>query len=115
MAVVGLLDMLKMSLEYDDTFFDEETKEKKDAEFNVYIESAKEYIQTFGINLDLDRFGDCQLVVMYADWLYTKRKGLQKLTGVSDSMGSHYPGAMPRALKRNLNNRLFSQKASEED
>lgn len=64
------------------------------------IRAAIAAIQTEGITLDPEREDDMQLVIMYSAWLWRRR----------DSMDG-----MPRMLRWALNNRLFSQKASEED
>ena len=64
------------------------------------IIAAQEAIATQGITLDLSRIDDCNLVVMYASYLYRKR---------ADDDPS-----MPRMLRYELNNRLFAQKTAEE-
>lgn len=64
------------------------------------IEAAKEYIATEGIALT-DSVGDCQLVVMYAAYLYRRRRE-ENVT-------------MPRMLRWAMNNRLFEQKAGSTD
>lgn len=87
-----ILEMLKMDLGMMTTAYDQRLL--------MIIESSKQAIETEGIVLDPDRFDDGQLVVMYSAWLWRRR----------DSMD-----AMPRMLRWALNNRLFSQKASETD
>lgn len=62
------------------------------------IGAAKEYIATEGIALT-DSVGDGQLVVMYAAYLYRRRR--------EENV------AMPRMLRWAMNNRLFEQKAGE--
>lgn len=62
------------------------------------IGAAKEYITTEGITLT-DSAGDGQLVVMYAAYLYRRRR--------EENV------AMPRMLRWAMNNRLFEQKAGE--
>lgn len=114
MLDIDLIELLKMSLEIDETFMDEEAKRKKDAELNQYINSAQEFLKIEGVRLDLDDYAHVQLIVLYAEWLYEKRKGLQSMVGQSKTIGSQYPGPMPRALKRNINNILFQQKAEED-
>lgn len=64
------------------------------------IGAAKDYITTEGITLT-NNVGDAQLVVMYAAYLYRRRRE----ENVS----------MPRMLRWAMNNRLFSQKVSETD
>lgn len=100
-----LLTMLESNLELILDYMDEESKAKKEAELTLYLESAKEFIEREGINID-DTQGDAQLIVMYANWLYDRRNASQ--SGYRDSTG-----AMPRMLRWNLNNRLFSQKVNE--
>lgn len=94
-----LLVMLKNELELITDFLDEEALESKNNQLQVYIDSGISFIEREGITLDLDDISDCQLVIMYASWLYDKRKD-----GVA---------IMPRMLRYNLNNRLFSQKVNE--
>lgn len=65
------------------------------------IEAAKEAIRTEGITLNADSIRDCNLVVMYASYLYRKR--------AEDNP------SMPRMLRYELNNRLFAQKAAAEE
>lgn len=60
------------------------------------IQAAEEYIQTEGITLD-ETPGDLQLVVMYAAYLYRRRR--EENT------------AMPRMLRYALNNRVLKQHA----
>lgn len=92
-----LLVMLKSNIGLYTDYMDQEAKEQKIAELTQYIQSSAIYIEREGITLDLDDIGDCNLVVMYSNWLYDRRKD-----GVS---------IMPRMLRWNLNNRLFSEKA----
>lgn len=87
-----ILEMLKMDLGMVTTAYDQRLL--------MMIESSKKAIATEGITLDPERLDDGQLVVMYSAWLWRRR----------DSMD-----AMPRMLRWALNNRLFSQKASETD
>lgn len=101
-----LLSMLEMNLELITDYMDSESLERKEAELNQYINSAQKFIETEGITLDLDDAGDCQLVIMYASWLYEKRKAVS--TGLNSGVVS-----MPRMLRWNLNNRLFHQKVGE--
>ena len=65
------------------------------------LNAAHSFIEREGISLDDTSAEDTQLVVMYAAYLYRKRRE----TNV----------AMPRMLRWALNNRLFSQKAQECD
>lgn len=88
--------MLQTNLEIITDYMDAEAKASKETELTQYLQAAQSYITTEGIALDLSNVGDCQLVVMYAAWLYDKRKASE--------------AAMPRMLRWNLNNRLFRQK-----
>ena len=91
-----LLAMLKNNLEILTTFMDESSVERIDAELLQYIQTSATFINREGITLDLEDISDNMLVVMYSAWLYEKRKD---------------PTAqMPRMLRYNLNNRLFSEK-----
>ena len=72
-----------------------------DAYLARLIIAAQEAIATQGITLDLEQVSDCNLVVMYASYLYRKR--------ADDNP------AMPRMLRYELNNRLFSQKVAPEE
>ena len=65
------------------------------------LTAAQGVIATQGITLDLEKIDDCNLVVMYASYLYRKR--------ADDNP------AMPRMLRYELNNRLFSQKVAAEE
>lgn len=96
-----LLVMLKTNLEIITDYMDDEAKAAKDTELTQYIDAAKRYIEREGAKLNLDDIGDCQLIVMYAAWLYDKRK-------VNVSYGNEVK--MPRMLRYNLNNRVFEEK-----
>lgn len=101
-----LLTMLKQSLEIITDYMDAEAKEQKNTELKWYIDSAQEYILREGIHLE-DTIGDAMLQVMYAMWLYDKRK----TTG--SKYTSYYIQNMPRMLRWNLNNRLLQEKAND--
>jgi len=81
-----MLQMVKIDLGINTTIYDSRLLQ--------YIEAAKEAITIEGITLG-DTVSDGNLVVMYAAWLWDKRK-----TGEG----------MPRSLRWMLNNRLFSEK-----
>lgn len=98
-----LLTMLKQSLEIITDFMDADARASKDQELKWYIDSAQEYILREGIHLQ-DTVGDAMLQVMYAMWLYDKRK----TTG--SKYTSYYIQNMPRMLRYNLNNRLLQEK-----
>lgn len=82
-----MLEMLKVDLGISTTAYDERLIQ--------YIETAKTAIAEEGITLDLEVIRDCTLVIMFAGWLWSKRD-----TGA----------AMPRMLRYELNNRLFTEK-----
>ena len=101
-----LLTMLKQSLEIITDYMDTESRQAKDTELKWYIDTAQEFIRREGINLD-DTIGDANLQVMYAMWLYDKRK----TTG--SKYTSYYIQNMPRMLRWNLNNRLLQEKVND--
>jgi hypothetical protein len=94
-----LLTMLKYNLEIITDYMDAEAKQQKDTQLGYYIDSAVSFIEREGITLNYENIGDLMLITMYAQYLYDKR-----MDGVS---------VMPRALRYNLNNRLFQEKANE--
>jgi len=95
----NLVTMLQYNEEILFDFMDAESGAMLKTQLAQYIQSAASFIEREGITLDLDQIDDSMLVVMYASWLYDKRKD-----GVS---------VMPRMLRYNLNNRLFAQKVDE--
>lgn len=94
-----LVTMLQYNEEILFDFMDEEAVAMLKTQLSQYIQTAASFIEREGITLDLEQIDDSMLVVMYASWLYDKRKD-----GVS---------IMPRMLRYNLNNRLFAQKVDE--
>ena len=94
-----LLTMLKNDLEIVTDFMDNEAKAAKDAELSGYLSSAREFITREGIDLT-ESFGDSMLLVMYASWLYSRRRAETSYA------------VMPRMLRWNLNNRLYEQNTS---
>ena len=92
-----LLQMLEYNLELIFDYMDQEAKDQKETQLGYYIDAAIEFIEREGIVIDYAKTGDNMLITMYASYLYEKRND-----GVS---------VMPRALRINLNNRLFQQKA----
>lgn len=66
-----------------------------DGRLEQYIEAAKKSIAEEGITLDLEDIQDCQIVVMYAAWMWRKRDSGE---------------GMPRMLRYALNNRVFKEK-----
>lgn len=105
MTQATLLTMLQANLEIITDYMDAEAKAAKEAELLTYIQAAEAFIQREGIDLNIsqdgaiEEIGDALLVVMYAGWLYDRRKDPTAV--------------MPRMIRWNLNNRLMSQKASE--
>lgn len=94
-----LLSMLKYNVEIITDYMDAEAKAQKETQLGYYIDSAITFIEREGITLNYDDVGDLMLVTMYASYLYEKRND-----GVS---------VMPRALRYNLNNRLFQEKVND--
>ena len=94
-----LLTMLKYNLELSMDYMDEEARSQKETQLGHYIDSAISFIVREGITLKYDDIGDLMLITMYSAFLYEKRND-----GVS---------VMPRALRYNLNNRLFQEKAKD--
>lgn len=82
-----MLEMLKVDLGISTTAYDERLAQ--------YLASAKDAIKIEGITLDESIISDMNLVVMYAAWLWRKRDTTD---------------GMPRMLRWQLNNRLFSEK-----
>lgn len=95
-----LLTMLKYNLEIITDYMDIEAKAQKETQLGYYIDSAIAFIEREGITLDYTNVGDLMLITMYGSYLYDKRND-----GVS---------VMPRALRYNLNNRVFQQKVNED-
>lgn len=69
-----------------------------DARLSQYIEAAEKEIEREGITLSDDDLDDCNLVIMFASWMWRKRDSGE---------------GMPRMLRYALNNRLFSEKMKE--
>ena len=83
-----MLNSLKVDLGITTTAYDDRLIE--------YLNSATKYIETEGISLQ-DTIDDNNLVIMYASWLWQKRK---------ENIG------MPKMLRWALNNRLFAEKTN---
>ena len=103
----ALLVMLKRNLEIITDYMDEAARQAKDTELTQYIQAAETYIDREGITLHLEDIGDCMLIVMYAAWLYEKRRAVSAGYGQA-------PAPMPRMLRWNLNNRLFAEKLNDD-
>jgi hypothetical protein len=82
-----MLNSLKVDLGITSNVYDERLIE--------YLQSAMRAIAIEGIELDVQNIEDANLVIMYAGWLWNKRR-----TGEG----------MPRMLRWQMNNRLFSGK-----
>lgn len=89
-----LLELTKLNLQIAGSAFDDYLS-------TLIIPAAQSAIAEEGITLDLSEIGDCNLVVMYAAYLYRKRAETEASAG------------MPRMLRYALNNRLFAQKMTE--
>lgn len=85
------LKLLKLDLQISTSAIDDLLQQMLDAACGM--------IEREGVSLDLSSPEDTQLVVMYAAYLYRKRR--------DDNP------TMPRMLRFALNNRLFGQKARE--
>lgn len=90
-----LITMLKYNLEIITDYMDAEAKQQKETQLGYYVDSAIAFIEREGITLNYANVGDLMLITMYASYLYDKRND-----GVS---------VMPRALRYNLNNRVFQE------
>lgn len=93
-----LLTMLEYNLEIIMDYMDADAKTQKETQLGYYIDSAVDFIEREGVTIDYEKIGDLMLITMYAQYLYDKR-----MDGAS---------VMPRALRYELNNRLFQEKAN---
>ena len=66
-----------------------------DSRLTQVVSAAQEAIAREGAELDLSKFEDCQIVIMYAGWLWRRRDTME---------------GMPRMLRWALNNKVFSGK-----
>lgn len=66
-----------------------------DSRLTQVVSAAQEAIAREGAELDLSKFEDCQIVIMYAGWLWRRRDTME---------------GMPRMLRWALNNKIFSGK-----
>lgn len=94
-----LLTMLEYNLEMILDYMDAEAKTQKETQLGYYIDSAVTFIEREGITINYEDVGDLMLITLYASFLYEKRND-----GVS---------VMPRALRYNLNNRVFQEKVND--
>lgn len=90
MTIEMMLTALKVDLGITTTAYDQRLSQ--------YLVSARAAIEIEGIKIIEQSISDCNLIVMYAAWLWRKRN-----TGEG----------MPRNLRWMMNNRLFSQKLQE--
>lgn len=97
--MTALLTMLKYNLGIITDYMDQEAKEQKEAQLQNYINASVDFIERQGITLDYSAMGDMMLITMYSQYLYDKR-----MDGVS---------VMPRALRYELNNRVFQEKVND--
>lgn len=87
----NMLEMLKVDLGI--------TKQNYDERLKTYLQTAAAEIKREGITIR-DTVSDGNLVVVYAAWMWRRRQ-----TGEG----------MPRMLRYQLNNRLFSEKLTEDE
>ena len=66
-----------------------------DTRLGQYIQAATDMITREGVTLNTSSIEDCNLVIMYAAYMWRKRDTNE---------------AMPRMLRWALNNRIFSEK-----
>ena len=85
-----LLPGLKIDLGITTAAYDERLKQ--------YLIHAEKEIIREGVTID-EETDDGELIIMYAAWLWRRRDGME---------------GMPRMLRYALNNRVFSEKMSEE-
>ena len=91
MNAAELLTALKWNLKMEDEFLDAQAIAARDAQLQLYIDSAIEYITREGA--DVSGSDGQLLIVLYAAWLY------------------EHPNAekMPKAIRWNLNNLIYDQ------
>lgn len=91
MNTAELLAALKQNLKTEDEFLDQQAIAARDAQLQLYIDSAIEFIKREGADLSTEK-GQL-LIILYAAWLY------------------EHPNAekMPRAIRYNLNNLIYDQ------
>lgn len=65
-----------------------------DSYLDMLLQASKESLAMEGVTIDYQSYDDCNLVVLYAVWLY-----MQRLSG----------DEMPRMLRYKLNNRIFKE------
>ena len=85
------LEMLKVDLGISTDAYNER--------LGQYLESSVTQIAAEGAALDMSKVEDMQLAVMYAAWMWRRRDTME---------------GMPRMLRWQLNNRIFSQHMAQE-
>lgn len=95
-----LLAMTKLNLQLLSTAFD--------SYISMLIEVAKKEVEREGITLDLTDIADCNIVILYAAYLYRRRTENNENTAYWTEANQYFD--MPRMLRHALNNRLFSEK-----
>jgi hypothetical protein len=83
----NMLAMLKVDLGITTSAYDDRLTQ--------YLTAAQAAVTREGVTLDLDNIEDMQLVIMYAAWTWRRRDTME---------------GMPRMLRWQLNNRIFSEK-----
>ena len=91
MNTAELLAALKQNLKMEDELLDQQAIAARDAQLQLYIDSAIEFIKREGADLSTEK-GQL-LIILYAAWLY------------------EHPNAekIPRAIRYNLNNLIYDQ------
>lgn len=105
MTDAELLTMTKANLQLLTTAFD--------TYLTQLIQVSEVEIKREGVDLDLSDIADCNLVVMYASYLYRRRVENNENTAYWTEANQYFD--MPRMLRHALNNRLFSQKMREDE
>lgn len=88
MTNTELLEMTKANLQMASSAFD--------TYLENLIDVARASISEYGITIDDSEVKDCNLIVMYASYLFSKRRSENS--------------EMPRMLAQAMRNRLFSEK-----
>lgn len=92
MTSAELLAMLKVDLGITTTAYDERLEQ--------YLQTAEAEIQRQGATVSTDYVDHCNIIIMYAAWMWRKRD-----TGEG----------MPRMVRYALNNLVFSQKMATDE
>ena len=100
MTDAELLTMTKANLQLRTTAFDDY--------ISMLISVSKKEIVRKGITLDLSEVDDCNLVIMYASYLYRRRNENNENTAYWTEANRYFD--KPRMLQQAIYDRLFSQK-----